>query len=55
MLSTSATVFGGIGLFLLGMILMTDGLKAVAGDALRGFLARCCCSSSTMHGAWPGG
>ena len=40
MLGTSATVFGGIGLFLLGMILMTDGLKAVAGDALRGFLAR---------------
>jgi Na+/phosphate symporter len=26
------TVIGGIGLFLLGMILMTDGLKAAAGD-----------------------
>lgn len=40
MLSTAATVFGGIGLFLLGMVLMTDGLKALAGDALRGWLAR---------------
>lgn len=29
------TLLGGIGLFLLGMILMTDGLKAAAGDALR--------------------
>jgi phosphate:Na+ symporter len=28
-------LLGGIGLFLLGMILMTDGLKALAGDALR--------------------
>lgn len=35
-----ATVFGGIGLFLLGMVLMTDGLKAAAGDALRDILSR---------------
>lgn len=35
-----ASVLGGIGLFLLGMILLTDGLKALAGDALRGLLAR---------------
>lgn len=34
------TLLGGIGLFLLGMILMTDGLKAAAGDALRDGLAR---------------
>ena len=40
MLNTLATVFGGIGLFLLGMVLMTDGLKALAGDALRGWLSR---------------
>jgi phosphate:Na+ symporter len=33
-------ILGGIGLFLLGMVLMTDGLKAVAGDALRRVLAR---------------
>lgn len=32
-------IFGGLGLFLLGMVLMTDGLKALAGDALRRVLA----------------
>jgi phosphate:Na+ symporter len=31
---------GGIGLFLLGMVLLTDGLKAFAGDALRKALVR---------------
>ena len=31
---------GGIGIFLLGMILMTDGLKTAAGDSLRQILAR---------------
>ncbi len=40
MFSILGTVIGGIGLFLLGMILMTDGLKALAGDALRSILAR---------------
>jgi phosphate:Na+ symporter len=35
-----ATILGGIGLFLLGMVLMTDGLKAAAGDALRTVLSR---------------
>lgn len=34
------TLLGGIGLFLLGMILMTEGLKAAAGEALRGGLSR---------------
>lgn len=34
------SMLGGIGLFLLGMILMTDGLKTVAGNALRKALAR---------------
>lgn len=34
------TLLGGIGLFLLGMILMTDGLKALAGDSLRQLLGR---------------
>lgn len=33
-------VIGGVGLFLLGMTLMTDALKALAGDALRSVLAR---------------
>lgn len=31
---------GGIGLFLMGMVLLTDGLKAAAGDALRHWLVR---------------
>jgi phosphate:Na+ symporter len=35
-----AEILGGIGLFLLGMLLMTDGLKLMAGDALRRLLAR---------------
>ncbi len=34
------TLIGGIGLFLLGMTLLTDGLKAVAGGALRKVLSR---------------
>ncbi|MGM0594908.1 MAG: Na/Pi cotransporter family protein [Pseudomonadota bacterium] len=34
------TFAGGIGLFLLGMKLMTDGLKMAAGDALRHILAQ---------------
>ena len=34
------TFFGGVGLFLLGMRLMTDGLKVAAGNALREILAR---------------
>lgn len=32
------TILGGVGLFLLGMSLLTDGLQAVAGDALRRIL-----------------
>ena len=34
------TFAGGVGLFLLGMRLMSDGLKIAAGPALRGLLAR---------------
>lgn len=40
MISTLFTLFGGIGLFLLGMVLLSDGLKAFAGDALRLALLR---------------
>ena len=32
------TIFGGIGLFLLGMTMLTGGLKDIAGDALRSWL-----------------
>jgi phosphate:Na+ symporter len=35
-----STILGGVGLFLLGMLLMTDGLKALAGDSLRRVLTR---------------
>lgn len=40
MTSSVFQLLGGVGLFLLGMVLMTDGLKAFAGDALRGALVR---------------
>ena len=35
-----SSLFGGIGLFLLGMLLMTEGLRSAAGDALRPILSR---------------
>lgn len=35
-----SSLLGGIGLFLVGMLLMTDGLKAAAGDGLRTALVR---------------
>lgn len=37
---TFVSVIGGIGFFLLGMNLITDGLKAIAGDTLRKWLNR---------------
>lgn len=39
-LGLAAGVIGGMGLFLLGMSLMSDGLKLAAGTALEGILAR---------------
>lgn len=33
-------ILGGIGLFILGMVLMTDGLKSLAGETLRSILSR---------------
>lgn len=38
MTSILAPLLGGLGLFLLGMALMTDGLKTAAGDALKSIL-----------------
>jgi phosphate:Na+ symporter len=38
--SLIANLLGGVGLFLLGMTLMSDGLRAVGGDALRSMLQR---------------
>lgn len=40
MTDTVFQLLGGIGLFLMGMVLLTDGLKAVAGDALSAALVR---------------
>lgn len=40
MLEVIAQLVGGIGLFLLGMSLMTDSLKAMAGESLRQWLSR---------------
>lgn len=37
---TILTAAGGIGLFLLGMLVLTDGLRGLAGNALRRILAR---------------
>jgi phosphate:Na+ symporter len=37
--STAISVLGGIGLFLLGMTVMTDALKALAGSSLRAVLS----------------
>jgi len=42
----TAALLGGIGLFLLGMVLLTDGLKALAGDSLRRVLVR------VVRGPW---
>ena len=39
-METLGIVIGGIGLFLLGMHLMTDGLKALAGNALKDVLRK---------------
>jgi len=33
-------VLGGLGVFLLGMIIMTDALKSLAGDSMRGMMMR---------------
>ena len=39
-MSTAISVLGGVGLFLLGMTVMTGGLKALAGSALRRVLGK---------------
>lgn len=47
-----AQTFGGLGLFLLGMITMTDALKALAGDSIRSALMRF--TRSPVSGAMTG-
>lgn len=51
-MSTATAILGGIGLFLLGMTVMTDGLKALAGSALRTVLARA--AATPLSGAFWG-
>ena len=49
---TTIAVLGGIGLFLLGMTVMTDGLKALAGSALRTVLGKA--AATPLSGAFWG-
>jgi phosphate:Na+ symporter len=50
-LGTTVAIVGGIGFFLLGMAVMTDGLKALAGSALRTVLAKA--TTTSLSGtAW---
>ena len=39
-MSTTISILGGVGLFLLGMTVMTEGLKALAGSSLRTVLSK---------------
>ncbi len=53
-MSTTIAVLGGVGLFLLGMSIMTNGLKALAGSALRTTLSKAAATplSGTFWGAF---
>jgi phosphate:Na+ symporter len=52
-LAKMISILGGVGLFLLGMAVMTDGLKALAGSALRRILTKAAATSlsGTFWGA----
>jgi phosphate:Na+ symporter len=52
-MSTTISILGGVGLFLLGMTVMTTGLKTLAGSALRTVLAKAAATplSGTFWGA----
>src|SRR5262245_23590372 len=52
-MSTTISILGGVGLFLLGMTVMTAGLKTLAGSALRTVLAKAAATplSGTFWGA----
>jgi len=51
-MSTAIAILGGVGLFLLGMTVMTDGLKALAGSALRIVLGKA--AATPLSGAFWG-
>src|ERR1044071_3593405 len=53
-MTTTISILGGVGLFLLGMTVMTAGLKTLAGSALRSVLAKAAATplSGTFWGAF---
>ncbi|GHE70852.1 hypothetical protein GCM10019059_33170 [Camelimonas fluminis] len=51
-MSTLIVILGGVGLFLLGMTVMTDGLKALAGSSLRTVLGKA--AATPVSGAFWG-
>jgi phosphate:Na+ symporter len=51
-MSTTISILGGVGLFLLGMTVMTEGLKALAGSSLRTVLAKA--AATPLSGAFWG-
>jgi phosphate:Na+ symporter len=51
-MSTAISVLGGVGLFLLGMSVMTNGLKALAGSGLRTTLSKA--AATPLSGAFWG-
>jgi len=51
-MSTAIAILGGVGLFLLGMTVMTDGLKALAGSVLRTVLGKA--TATPVSGAFWG-
>ncbi|GLR88432.1 Na/Pi cotransporter family protein [Bradyrhizobium iriomotense] len=51
-MSTAISVLGGVGLFLLGMTVMTEGLKVLAGSALRTVLSKA--AATPLHGSFWG-
>ena len=51
-MSTTISILGGVGLFLLGMTVMTDGLKVLAGSALRTALSKA--AATPLTGAFWG-
>ena len=51
-MSTTISILGGVGLFLLGMAVMTDGLKGLAGSSLRAVLGKA--AATPLSGAFWG-
>jgi phosphate:Na+ symporter len=51
-MSTTISILGGVGLFLLGMTIMTEGLKGLAGSSLRTVLGRA--AATPLSGAFWG-